>query len=177
MEKEILEKMIEEYKDMEKIADKDFSELDELEKNPAVRRYLYLSALKNDRDIVEYGKLYIVDNIMKKDGYGAIKETNNIWCYMFETKAKNITGVFLPNIDKDKVVVVYWDLENNTKYVVIPKEEQKEFEAKNKVVYGNIRIGDYTDRYYNTRHKFFEDCIKVGQEEAVQKILTKTNQN
>ena len=65
------------------------------------------------------------------------------------------------------------DLEDSTRVIVICKDKQEKFEATHNVVYGKSSILDYSDRYYNTRHQFFEECINDGQETAVKKVLSK----
>ena len=176
MEKDILEMIKREVSDMKKIADGDYSEISELEKDPIVQRYLYLKGLKESRDLIEYGKRCIVGKVIEKYGHGLIKDSNNIWCFLFESEARNIRGISFDGFDsipEDQVMVVYQDLEDNTRVIVICKDKQEEFESTHNVVYGKSSILDYSDRYYNTRHQFFEDCINDGQETAVKKVLSK----
>ena len=161
MEQEILETIKQKYNDMTKISKNDYSELEELEKNPVVQRYLYLKKLKESNEELAYhgASIYshhiIIGNILDEYGNGKIKKTNNIWCYLFE------------NGD----AVVYCDIENKSRITCISKDIQEEFENTNKVVYGSNYIRDYSDRYYNTRYKFFNWCIEEGQEEAVNKVM------
>ena len=90
MEKDILEMIKQDYSDMEKISTRDYSEIAELEKNPIVQRYRYLIGLKESRDLIEYGKRCIVGKIIEKYGHGLIKESNNIWCLLFESDRKSV---------------------------------------------------------------------------------------
>lgn len=179
MEKDILEMIKREASDMKKIADRDYSEISELEKDPIVQRYLYLKGLKESRDLIEDGKRCIVGKVIDKYGHGLIKDSNNIWCFLFESDAKAIREVFFPgifldgNVRDDQVIVVYRDLENSERINFITKDKQEEFEATHKVVFGKSSILDPAGRYYNTRHQFFEDCINDGQEAAVKKVLSK----
>ena len=92
MEKDILEIIKREASDIKKIADGDYSEISELEKDPIVQRYLYLKCLKESRDLIEYGNRCIVGKVIEKYGHGLIKDSNNIWCFLFESEARNIRG-------------------------------------------------------------------------------------
>lgn len=180
MEKDILERINQDYSDIEKISTRDYSEIAELEKNPIVQRYRYLIGLKESRDLIEYGKRCIVGKIIEKYGHGLIKESNNIWCLLFESETKYIKDIhfeYFDKIDGEKIAVVYRDLEDGSRMIAISKDNQEEFEATHNVVYGNSQISDYSDRYYNTRHKFFEYCITDGQDVAVQKILSRSKNN
>lgn len=176
MEKDILEMIRQDYCDMRKISDGDYSEIIELEENPVVQRYRYLIGLKESRDLREYGKRCIVGKIIEKYGHGVIKESNNIWCLLFESEAKYIKGIpfdCFDQIDEEQIVVVYRDVEDSSRTVAISKDRQEEFEATHNVIFGDSQILDYSDRYYNIRHKFFNDCVIDGQDAAVEKILSK----
>ncbi len=180
MEKDILEMIKREVSDMTKIADGDYSEIAELEKNPIVRRYLYLKSLEESRDLIEHGRRCIVGRIIDKYGHGVIKESNNIWCFLFEAEAKKVKGSSFEHFDKvdeDQIVVVYRDIEDSSRIIAISKDNQGKFEATHNVVFGNLQILDYSDRFYNTRHKFFENCITDGQDTTVQKILSRHKDN
>lgn len=180
MEKDILEMMKQDFSDMEKISCGDYSEIIKLEKDPNVQRYRYLISLKESRDLIEYGKRCIVGKIIDKYGHGLINESNDIWCLLFESEAqrlKEIPLIWLDKVDDKKIVVVYRDIENSSRMVAVSKDNQEEFEKTHNVVFGNSQINDYADRYYNTRHKFFEDCITDGQTTAVQKILSRSKSN
>ncbi len=161
MENDTLKKIQAEYSDMLKIAQKDYSEIEELAKDPNVQRYLYLRSLADSRDLIEDGKIGALDRIIRDYGINTIKETNNILCYLYELK---------------NGVLVYLDLEDKAKAYAINKEEKEEFERTHKVVYGDTSILDCMGRYYNTRYKFFEDCINEGQETAVEKLLSREKQ-
>lgn len=161
MENDTLKKIQAEYSDMLKIAQKDYSEIEELAKDPNVQRYLYLSSLADSRDLIEDGKIGALDRIIRDYGTNTIKETNNIWCYLYELK---------------NGMLVYLDLEDRAKAYEINKEAKEEFERTHKVVYGDTSILDGMGRYYNTRYKFFEDCINEGQEAAVEKLLSREKQ-
>lgn len=180
MEKDILEMIKQEYSDMEKISTRDYSEIASLETSPDVQRYRYLIGLKNDRDLIEYGKRCIVGKVIDKYGHGLIKESNNIWCFLFESDTKSIKGIpfaLVETADDEDIAVIYRDLEDSSRMIAISKANQEEFEATHNVVFGNPQISDYSDRYYNIRHKFFESCITNGQEIAVQKILSRSKNN
>lgn len=173
MEKDIYEKIIRDAKSMEKILDGDYSEFKELEKDPNVQRYIYLNRLKNSYRLNYYGKNSIVGEILEQYGEGLIENTNNIWCYALENEARKIYFSGVDRSDPYKIWIVYMDLENNKKTIAISKENQEKFESTHKIAYKNPNIDDFSDGYYNIRHRFFEDCINEGQEIAIQKILAK----
>ena len=105
MEKEILEMIKKEVSDMEKIAVRDYSEIEKLEKDPNVQRYIYLKGLKENRDLIEYGARGIIYDIIEKYGHGLIKESNNIWCFLFESEVKDVKGIpisYLNDFDDDE---------------------------------------------------------------------------
>ena len=180
MENEIIKTIKTDCDSMRKLANGDYSEIKELEKNPAVIRYLYLTDLRYSHDIVDHKEKHITDLIIEKYGSGAIKETNNIWCYLYDTAASRIKDVSTVNpnsFDDNEVVAIYRDIEDSTRIMAIKKEEKESFEASHKVVFGDSQILDGNDRYYNTRRMFFDACIKESQEEAVEKLLTKCRNN
>ena len=172
MNKETYKEIIEKFKTMEKIVDGDFSEIEELKKDPKVQRYLYLMDLKNDYDLSYSGKRSIISKIIE-EYQSKIEHTNNIWVMLIELNAKRARDFFdvSDDIGDDEIVVAYRNLENRNRIVVIRKENQERFEATNKVAYGNTQILDCFDRYYNTSYHFFEDLINNGQEYAVENVL------
>ena len=173
MKNSIFDSIKKDREDMVKIINRDYGEIKELENNPAVQRYLHLKSLEKSRDLLERGEKGIVGIVIEKYGHGLIKETNNIWCYLYELDSSKAKEISLQSGDDNIQMVVYIDIENSSRVIAISKEEKEEFEATHKVVYGNQRIGNPIDRYYNTRHYFFEYCLKDGQDKAVKKILTK----
>lgn len=177
MEKDIVEAIKRDCADMQMMVNKDYSELEELKNNPAVQRYLYLEKLKDERSLVERKERAITDEIIEKYGAGAIKETNNIWCFLYEIPGKRINKyfyfVYADFFNDNDTVALYCDIENSSRQVAIISNRKDEFEATHLVVYGNRDIYDGKGRYYNTRYQFFDDCIKYGQIEAVQKVLSR----
>ena len=175
MNKSIFKTMQEEYHDIKKIVEGDFSEIEELENNPAVQRYKKLLGLKdsrfefrNENDITGY--------LLSKYGQGVIQETNHIWFFIYELSLQKYEEFFHSSFkegDRDSTVLVYFDLENSQKYIAINKEKQKDFESTHQVIVGKSSIEDGFDRYYNARHEFFDLCLKDEQDVVVQKILTK----
>ena len=170
MKKEILEMIKKDYSDMKKIANGDYSEILELEKNPVVERYRYLVSLKESKDLKEYGEKCIVSKIMDKYGHGAIKETNDIWCFLFEA-AENYSKGNEENI----TMAVYRNIEDGSKIIAISKGSREEFEETHNVVFGKSQIEDYSDRYNNVKYEFFNDCITDGQEVAVKKLFLRNS--
>ena len=117
----------------------------------------------------------IVEAVVNVYGFGAIKETNEIWCYLFTTtadKSRNIPGA--EKLKPDQEVAIYQDIENSCRYVAVATDKQKEFEQTHKVAYGDTKISSFEDRYHNTRKKFFSECINGSQEEAIKKVLVRS---
>lgn len=175
MKETVFKQMTEKYKDIKKISEGDFSEIDELEKNPIVQRYNYLLGLKNSRYEFE-NEDRIAGYLLRKYGYGFIQETNDIWCLVYEISVQQYEEWFktsLSEYDKNSTVLVYYDIENNQKHIAISKDEQENFESTHNVIFGKLSIKDDEDRYYNVRHEFFSTCLNEGQEVAIQRILKK----
>lgn len=171
----ISETIVKEYEDIKKISEGDFSEIEKLEENPDVRRYKKLLKIRDSRFEFQ-NKDSITGYILSKYGQGKIEETNGVWCLIYEIPVHDYEERFnepLNELDKDSIVLVYLDVENNQKRIVIKKDEQESFEMNHDVVVGKLSIHDELDRYYNVRHEFFDSCLKDGQGFAVQKILTK----
>lgn len=171
MKKSVLRRIIEEYKNIKKIAEGDFSEIEELEKNPIQRYKKYLLMLKESR--FEFKN---EDRIIGQILSDYSQETNIIWCFVYEMSVQKYEECFnetLKEYDKNSTVLVYFDIENSQRYITINKEEQESFESTHKVIRGNLSIQDGADRYYNVRHEFFSSCLEDGQDVAIQKILTK----
>ncbi len=186
MEQEMLEKLKAEYNDISKMLSNNFEEIVELEKNPIIIRYNYLKSIQNSAERCDYynsddyKKKYFLDLCIKK--YGISWQTNNIYVFMFECTQKRLEDLLhqtlsLSKDSKDNVVVYYVDIENPSKYLIIKKEEQEEFEKTHKVIIGKNSIYDSYDRYYNVRREFFASCIEDGQEQAVKLVLTKYPKN
>lgn len=107
-------------------------------------------------------------------GYGLIEDTNNLWFYYEELPFSKLGKLYSPPLtieNKNSLFIVYLDLENSSKSMVIKKENQSLFEEYNKVIYGKRDINDSIDRHYNTRYRFFSLCLKYGQEKAVLQML------
>ena len=114
--------------------------------------------------------------ILDKYGRNNIEKTNEIWFLLYEVPAKTYKKWNQKSqleIDDDKIVLVYKDIENSSKTIFINKDEQEEFEMTHTIIEGNLKINDPIDRYYNARHEFFNLCINEGQEVAVQRTLLK----
>lgn len=176
MKDELIKEMKKEYEDIKMISQEDYSEIEKLEENHIVQRYNYLLSLKKSRFEFKDENRIIADFVYKY-GQGAIEKTNEIWCLVYEITAERYENSFhthLNNIDKDDIVLVYFDIENNKKHIVINKSEQENFESTHKVVVGKLSIEDSIDRYFNTRFEFFNTCLNDGQDVAIKKLLNKT---
>ena len=91
--------MQEEYHDIKKIVEGDFSEIEELENNSAVQRYKKLLGLKdsrfefrNENDITGY--------LLSKYGRGVIQETNHIWFFVYELSLQKYEEFFHSSFSK-----------------------------------------------------------------------------
>ncbi len=174
MKKEELEQIRKEYTEERRLIQSDFEEIKELEENPIVKRYKYLLELQRSYIGVDNCYKDVISKLIKKYGSGALDETNHIWFWAIDLSIKRYEEIFgKPYYDEDKehMVSVYFDLEDATRTVTIPLSEQATFEQENKVVRGKRFINDFQDRYYNTRYKFFDLCIKKGQDEAIKAML------
>lgn len=176
MDKETLKQLKQDYNDITKIATGDLKELEELEKNPAVKRYKHLLNIKDLVNTKDESELF--GEIINKYGNGLIKSTNNLWFWYLDISASDYEKTFnkpLENIPKDQIVSVYVDIENSTKIIAIPFAEKATFEAQNKVIRGKRTIADPEDRYYNTKFSFFTNCLQKDQKRATQTMLEEEN--
>lgn len=160
-----------------KFARSDKEELEELEKDPKVQRYIFL------RDTIEfYGNQGVDYSLSNQDDYSLrnmvftdiankTKHSNKIYVFMgFFDRAENIT------IEKDKIsYAVFSDLET-LDTVTIPYKEYSYFIENNKVVKGIDGYKKHNEEHYRyilfkIRKEFFNDLIDNDQEIAVQKTL------
>ena len=177
MENEILEKIKKEYKDIGESLNSNFREINRLEDNQFVKRYNYLKGLKEQ---VSSGcfddSKSVLDYCIEKHGYGKVRQTNEIWLFMFECPIRTFERMFnirLIEEDKSKIIEYYTDIENKAKHAIVLKGNQEEFERKHNIITGKKDILDYIDRYNNARHEFFISCVEEGQNRAVKMILEK----
>ena len=151
-------------------------ELEELEKDPKVKRYIFLRDTMDfyGHQDVDYTKAYdkerivnvAFDNIANKT-----KHSNKIYVFMgFLDRAENIT------VEQEKIrYALFSDLETLDTVTVLYKDYSS-FIENNKVIKD---IDEYKDRYkgyyeyrlFKIRKEFFNDLIESKQEDAVQKIL------
>lgn len=176
MNREILEKMKQDFNDMDKILKGDFSEITELEKNPIVERYKYLLDIKKSYSSTDdyYRQSHIFGEIINKYSTGLIEQTNNIWFWFFNVPVSKYEEIFRTSLDgnaKDSIIAVYIDLENSKRVITIPIDKQDDFESTNNVIRGKRSIFDSADRYYNARYEFFNLCINEDQDLAVKMML------
>lgn len=176
MDREILIKIKQDYTNMVKISGGDFSEIAKLENNPIVQRYKHLLRIKESYYGADdyYRQANFFSEIIHKYSNGLIKQTNNIWFWFFDVSVRTYEEIFsttLDMMDKDRIVAVYRDLENSTRVITIPIENQGEFESNNNVIRGKRTIIDSEDRYYNTKYEFFNLCINGDQDLAVNRML------
>lgn len=176
MNNKILEKIKQDFVDIDKISKGDFSEITELEKNPIVQRYKYLLDIKNSYFITDSNnnQSHIFGEIINKYSTGLIEQTNNIWFWFLNMpvgKYEEIFSTSLSKTDKDSIIAVYMDLENSKKVITIPIDKQDDFESANYVIRGNRSIVDSGDRYYNARYEFFKLCVSGDQNLAVKMML------
>ena len=160
-----------------KFNNSDSEELEELEKDPKVQRYIYL------KDIVDFYNVsddYLNDqhdhnlrNMVFTDIANKTKHSNKIYVFMgFFDRAENIT------VEKEKIsYAVFSDLET-LDTVTIPYKEYSYFIENNKVVKGIDGYKKHNEEHYRyilfkIRKEFFNDLIENEQEEVVQKLLKK----
>ncbi len=121
-----------------------------------------------------YREASVYSKLMDKYGKGLIKETNKLWFFLNNMQIAKYEEIFATKIDGDdktKIVSVYIDIENSSKVICIPLEEQVKFEEEHNIIRGKRSIHDYWDRYYNIRYEFFKTCIETTEENAVKKLL------
>jgi len=176
MNKEILEKIKQDYIDMDKISKGDFSEITELEKNPIIQRYKYLLDIKKSYYGIDddYRQFHSLGEIINRYGNGLIAQTNNIWFWFSDMPIRKYEEMFstsLDKTDKDSIIAVYIDLENSKRVIPIPIDKQIDFESTNNVIRGKRTIIDPADRYYSARCEFFNLCVNEGQNPAVKMVL------
>ena len=172
MKKEIYDDMMDYYDSSYKILIGDYSELEELEKDPKVQKYIILQELKNN-PYPPQNKDELVNECQKKFGI-SLEETNDIWIFMCELPYESCVLRFKAVLDKKYInqnIAVYRNIESRMlKFVT--EEDKKEFESKHIVIEGNLDISDFNDRYNNARFTFFKSMIDDSQEKAVEKILS-----
>ena len=120
MNKELIYQIREEYKELHKIAKGDLQEIEELEQQPVVQRYKYLFSLKDALARVDdcYIQAHIMGEIINKYGNGLMEPTNKLWFWFFDVTVGQYEKMFekeLEETDKDRMVCVYLDLENQAK--------------------------------------------------------------
>ena len=177
MQKELYDQIQKDYSDYKRMVNKDYEELEELENNPIVKRYKYLLQLKDDiarTNFYDGKNPDFICEVINRYGKGLITETLNIWAWFLNISVGKYEEIFkktLEGMDKDGMISVYIDIENSKVVKVIPLEQKDTFEKENRVVKGNMSIYDASDRYYNTRYKFFKLYVNEGEDIAVKTII------
>ncbi len=176
MEKEILEKIKQEFSETKLWLETDLAEMEELEKNPIVARYARLVKLKCELDhgLSLDSDDAIVRHAFWKYAQGSIKETNDIWFLLGEYTPDSYRECYGETAEESDVLV-YINLENEFMYQTIGLDEQKSFEACHRVIKSERQ--ENWRMYYKIRNEFFASCINVGQDIAVQKVLNKNKKN
>ncbi len=169
---EILMEIKREYEDGLIAINNNFMELEELEKDSKVQRYIELANLKEIVDSLPKNEVYdeFLSALVAKFGNGYIKDTNGVLVFM---------GVD-SNIElqtKDKItqdIAKYLHLENSKREIIIPFDDIGEFEENYKygILYGDTTIKDNYLRYIMLRTEFFQRCLFEGQEPAVKHMLS-----
>lgn len=175
MKNEELEAYKKEYEEIKKALSTNFKELED--PNITMERYRYLENLKKYHTYGDFNDEYGINNYLICH-IDFPEETNGIYVYTFEQTIgwfEEIWGSDLSYLNKDKTkkVIYYVDIENCSKYELVLKENQKEFESSHNVITGKPNIYDAGDRYNNARNQFLDLCIKEGQEKATKLILEK----
>lgn len=174
MEQEILENLRLDIEDIKEIIRSNFEEMQELEKNPKVKRYIHLLHLKEE---LENGSQLenekeIAIHELNKYTQGVIQETNDIWFLFGKYTSEEYISTFAttPSIKDD--FLLYINLENEKMHKCIIPSKQLEFESEHTVIKTNKN--NNWQGYYKIRNKFFIDCLREGEDKAYQKVLTKT---
>ena len=153
-------------------------ELEELEKDPKVQRYIFLRDIMDfygyqDVDYTtNYDKEKIVDVAFENIAKNTI-DSNKIYVFMgFFDRAENIT------VEKEKISYALFSNLETLDTVTVPYKEYSHFVENNKVikdenVYKERYKGYYQYRLSKIRKEFFNNLIDNNQEEAIQKILKK----
>lgn len=175
MEQEILENLRLDIEDVKEIIRSNFEEMQELEKNPKVKRYIHLLHLKEELEngLSLNNDKEIAIHELGKYTQGVIQETNDIWFLIGKYTLEEYLDTFgtTPSI-KDNFLL-YVNLENEKMHNCIMPSSQLDFESEHTVIKTNKK-NDWQG-YYKMRNKFFVDCVKEGETTAYQKVLTKTN--
>ena len=164
MDNVTLEKMQQDYNDVKKVVNGDYSEIEKLEQDPAVKRYLFLKSLKDDVSLAYGGESSAIDYIMRKYGRGEIKDSDTTWFFYFEDVSKELLHAknvyeYFEEVPDNQMMVVYVAIENDRRIIAISKDKQEEFEREHTVVYGKESILDRRDRYYNEKYRIFERLL------------------
>ena len=173
MEKEILEKIKLDIEDTKNLLDTNLAEMQELEQNEIVKRYIRLSRLKYELD---HGLRLESDYDIAMHEYwkytqGIIQETNQIWFLIGVYDSEEYQEAFNDKSENKNDVLVYINLENEKMHIGIGLDEREEFESSHNVIVTNRQYAWHD--YYKTREAFFMSCINEGQEVAIKKVLKK----
>ena len=91
-------------------------------------------------------------------------ETNKIFHFIGAVTGIGYYSHYVDKDNSDAKYLIYWDIEQSYA-VTIPKEEEKEFNEINTIVYGEV--------HYDITSDFFSYAIETNQNEAVKKIIKK----
>ena len=172
MKKEIYDAMMDYYDSSYRVLTGDYSELEELEKDPKVQKYITLQELKSN-PYAPQNKDELVNKCQEKFGVD-LEKANDIWVFMCELPYATCIIRFKAVLDEKYInqnIAVYRNIESRMLRFVA-EEDKKKFESKHRVIEGNPDISDFNDRYNNARFNFFKSMINDGQEKAVEKILS-----
>ena len=181
MEKKIYKKIKQDYNYMYKFSKHNYYELRKLEKSSIIRKYKHLLKLKKLSQYLKCtnsDKSNIIHEIINMYSYGAIRKTNNILYPYLEITVKEYEEIYNCKLDKkckDSIIVIYLDIENSKKQVIIDLTDKENFEANNKIVKGDESIPNFIDRYYNLKYEFFKLCLYYDQDLALKQIMGKEN--
>lgn len=152
--------------------------LDVLKRDPIVRGYLELEK-ECDCEVLSEEE---IDNRIYNDINYEISETNNIYvCF-----GKGYSGCYengklvlcCPIPDEKRVSCAYYkNLENWHDGYIIKDEECEEFEKNHIVIHGlfhEISAASIKE-YEKLSKKFINDILRLGNEEAVKRVLSKYN--
>lgn len=139
-----------------------------LENSPLIKDYIELLE-QIDASIEEsYKEKFLLDSIISDFKYSKNDETNKIYQYVDTFITEDGLNVVVGRDCDDAEFDRYVDIESLS-IIDNPVEDRYSFEASNKII-----VGGYLPEIHND---FILNCIKDGQDVAVEKVLTRYKKN
>ena len=187
MKQEIIDSIKEEYEDIAKMIETNFSEAKD--ENITVARYKKLKKLEEcywlESSLVGRGSddFAMYEALRAKFKASEVKETNNILMYISEMEYNTYLRLFREEMegkDPNTSYVLYMDIEDETKYFV-KSSDKEEFEKTHQVIvpYKNPDVSsgwNFERNYYGLqfiRSDFIKKAMYSNQEEATKQLIKK----